>query len=79
MKTILLQTTIGDDGLLKIETPTGYKNISAEVVLVIQPAEKGTTTLGYPLHYFEAIDAIDADDMLERPVQGIFEDREPIE
>jgi len=79
MKTILLQTTIGDDGVLKIETPTEYKNISAEVVLVIQPAEKDATSLGYPLHYFEAIDAIEADDMVERPVQGIFEDRKPIE
>lgn len=79
MKTIRLQTTIGDDGLLKIETPTEYKNVSAEVVLVIQPAEKDTTSQGYPLNYFEAIDAIDADDMLERPAQGIFEDREPMD
>ena len=79
MKTILLQTTIGDDGLLKIETPTEYKNVSAEIVLVIQPTEKDTTSLGYPLDYFEAIDAIDADDMLERPAQGTFENRESIE
>lgn len=79
MKTILLQTTIGDDGVLKIETPTEYKNISAEVVLVIQPAEKDTTARGDPAGYFEAIDAIEADDMLERPAQGTLEDREPIE
>ena len=79
MKAILLQTTIGDDGVLKIETPTEYKNVLAEVVLVIQPAQKDVTSLGYPLHYFEAIDAIDADDMVERPVQGAFEDRESIE
>jgi len=77
MQTIHLNASIGDDGILKIEMPTEYKNVSAEVVLVIQPAlpaEKRLST-----EFFEHLDAIDTDDMDERPNQGSFETREPIE
>jgi len=35
--------------------------------------------LGWPVGYFDAIDAIEADDVMERDDQGEFEVREPIE
>lgn len=38
-----------------------------------------TDAMGYPIHYFEAIDAIIADDIEERGEQGDFEIREAFE
>ena len=35
--------------------------------------------MGYPIGYFEAIDAIEADDVIERSEQGEFEIREDFE
>ncbi|MEO0934946.1 MAG: hypothetical protein AAFY21_14690 [Cyanobacteria bacterium J06641_2] len=37
METMKLQTHIGADGILQIETPTDLKDISVEVVVVVQP------------------------------------------
>lgn len=33
---------------------------------------------GWPSHYFETLDAIQSDDMEERPDQGEYEEREPL-
>lgn len=81
MKTIHLKATIGEDGLLKIQTPTGYRNVAAEVVLVLNPVQDDThlTAEGYPIDFFEKLDAITVDDLVERPEQGIIETREPLE
>ena len=37
METMKLQTHIGKDGILQIETPTNLKDTSVEVVVVVQP------------------------------------------
>ena len=81
MKTIHLKAAIGDDGLLKIETPTGYRNVAAEVILVLNPVQNDThlTAEGYPIDFFEQLDAMVSDDLVERPGQGIAETREPLE
>ncbi len=81
MKTIHLQAVIGEDGLLRIETPTEYKNIAAEVVVVLNPVspEAMRTPAGYPVDFFERLDAIEADDLIERPPQGNAEIREPLD
>ena len=80
MQTHKLKATIGDDGLLKIALPTDLKNVDAEIVLVLQPLRNGETdAMGYPVDYFEQIDSVDADDILERADQGTFEEREPLE
>ena len=80
MQTHKLKAIIGDDGLLKIELPTDLKNVEAEIVLVYQATPNGETdALGYPVDYFERMDAIEADDILERADQGSFEEREPLE
>ena len=69
METIKLKVRIGSDGLLKIEMPTPLRNVETEVVLVLQPNEReiDTDANGYPVDYFEAMDAIEADDLIERP------------
>lgn len=78
METIKLKTRIGSDGLLKLETPTHFKDIETEVVIVLQPLT-APNVLGWPTDYFEAIDAIQADDIVERPEQGALEVRESLE
>lgn len=40
METKKLQTHIGTDGILHIQTPTDYKDTSVEVVVVVQPLDK---------------------------------------
>ncbi|MDJ0616249.1 MAG: hypothetical protein QNJ63_05745 [Calothrix sp. MO_192.B10] len=37
METMKLQSHIGADGILQIETPTNLKDTSVEVVVVVQP------------------------------------------
>lgn len=80
METIKLKVHIGPDGLLKIEMPTQLRNIETEVVVVLQSPEiEARDTNGYPVDYFEAIDAIQADDLIKRPEQPPLDVREPFE
>jgi hypothetical protein len=80
METIKLITNIDDTGTLRLELPTRLANHAVEVLVVLHPAtEQVVTGQGWPAHYFEAIDAIDADDLDVRPDQGIFEERETLE
>ncbi|QDL09697.1 hypothetical protein DP113_18870 [Brasilonema octagenarum UFV-E1] len=37
METMKLRAHIGADGMLQIQTPTDFKDISVEVVIVVQP------------------------------------------
>jgi hypothetical protein len=80
METIKLRAHIDSDGVLKLEMPTNFKNIDADVIVVLQPAsEQETDALGWPIGYFEEVYGILADDPIERGAQGEFEEREPIE
>ncbi|MEO0560467.1 MAG: hypothetical protein AAF125_00030 [Chloroflexota bacterium] len=80
METIKLKVRIGPDGILKIETPTQLRDIETEVVVVLQTATvEPLDANGYPPDYFEAIDAIQADDLIERPEQPSLDVREPFE
>jgi len=40
-----LQTHIGEDGILQIETPTLLKDISVEVIVVVQPLPNASVTV----------------------------------
>ena len=74
METIKLTVRIGNDGILKLETPTQFKDTDTEVVLVLQPKhELAVDDRGYPLNFFEELDAIRADDLKERPDQSAFQ------
>lgn len=50
---------------------------SIEVILK-EMLSKRTIGRGWPPNYFETLDAIQADDMTERPEQGEFEEREQL-
>lgn len=45
METMKLQTHIGEDGILQIETPTDLKDIFVEVVVVVQPLPNASVTV----------------------------------
>jgi hypothetical protein len=75
METIKLTTRIDNTGTLHLALPTNMANQEVEVLVVLHPAN----TQGWPVGYFEALDAIEADDLTERPDQGVFEEREPLE
>ncbi len=80
METIKLTTHIDETGTLRLELPTQLANHAVEVLVVLHPmTEQAVVDQGWPARYFEAIDAIDADDMVIRPDQGVFEERETME
>jgi len=70
METIKLTTHIDNTGTLHLELPTRLVNHIVEVLVILHPTIE-QTALGqvWPEHYFEDIDAIDADDMVARPNQ----------
>ena len=64
METIKLKTYIDNTGTLRLELPTDLANHEVEVLVVLQPTLTQTDG-GWPNGYFEAIDAIEADDLIE--------------
>lgn len=80
METIKLTTRIDDTGRLHLDISTRLPNHNVEVLVVLQPTpEQPKDMLGWPVDFFETLDAIEADDLVERPDQGTFEEREPVE
>jgi hypothetical protein len=73
MKTITLNTRIGNDGILSLELPTNLKDVDVELVLVYH-----VTNSKWPAGYFEETYGSFADEPLERPEQGSFEEREEL-
>ncbi len=83
MQAIKVWGHVGPDGILKLEVPVKTVDQDVEAVVVIQTPAQSTPLLvdvnGYPLRFFETLDRIEADDLAERPAQGQFEIREPLE
>lgn len=74
METIKLKAHIDSTGKFRLELPTQLPDREVEVLVVLQPVPQvQLDLLGYPVNYFEQIDAIIADDMIERGNQGKFE------
>ncbi len=80
METLKMKVRIGEDGILKLEVPTGLSAGEIEVVLVMQEAEaQAVDAKGWPIGFFERTYGALADDLIERPPQLPLEDRDPIE
>ncbi len=80
METIKLTTRIDNTGTLRLNVPTHLPNQNVEVLVVLQPTlEQPKDALGWPINFFEKLDAIESDDLIERPDQGTFEERERLE
>ena len=74
MQTIKLDARVGRDGILKLELPLEVSNTDLEVLVVVQQKEKS----GWPPGYFERTAGSLADDPLERPAQGKYEERDSL-
>jgi hypothetical protein len=80
METIKLQAQIDDDGLLKLELPTGLANRKLEVLIVMQPLdEHEVDELGWPIGFFDRTYGALADSPIERPAELPFDIRDEIE
>jgi hypothetical protein len=81
LQAIQVNGHVGHDGILKLEVPLQLADQDVEAMVVVQAVAGKASAVdvnGYPVGFFEAIDQIQADDLLERPDQGISESREPV-
>lgn len=80
METMKVKARIGEDGILKLEVPTGLSAREVEVVLVLQETVlQGVDANGWPIGFFDRTYGALADDPIERPPQLPLEERDPIE
>jgi hypothetical protein len=80
METMKVKARIGEDGILKLEVPTGLSAREVEVLLVMQAAEpQAVDTNGWPIGFFDRTYGALADDPIERPPQLPLEERDPTE
>ncbi|MCA9884296.1 MAG: hypothetical protein KC708_15040 [Anaerolineae bacterium] len=80
MQTMKVKAQIGDDGILKLEVPTGLSAQEIEVVLVMQsPEQQMVDANGWPVGFFERTYGALSDDPIERSPQLPLEDRDTIE
>jgi len=80
METIKLEAQVTDDGLLKLELPTGMANRKLEVLIVMHPVEEPEVDkLGWPIGFFDRTYGALADDPIERPADFPLDVRDDIE
>jgi len=76
MKSFTLRTHVGEDGILKIEIPTGLSDTDVEVVVIFHPVKTTTEKVhpSWPESFFEKT-AGSIPDFPERAPQGEYEVR----
>ncbi|MBF0103220.1 MAG: hypothetical protein HQK77_20155 [Desulfobacterales bacterium] len=80
MESIKLRSTIGKDGILRLQVPTTMQEQEIEIVVVIQPIQKTldmqnkTFRKGWPKNFFKDVVGGWVGDFV-RPPQGDFEIR----
>jgi hypothetical protein len=80
METLKAKAQINEDGVLRLEIPTGLSAQEIDVVLVLASPEIQTVDAnGWPIGFFERTYGALADDPMERPPQLPLDDRDPIE
>lgn len=84
MESIKLKSHVGDDGVLKIQVPVGFKNEDLEVMVIFQPLksrDRNSATLesrGWQPGFFEEVIGSWEGEPLERPEQLPYEIREEL-
>jgi hypothetical protein len=84
METLVLHTHVDAEGHVTLTLPAGFANQAIEIVvrrspIVTPKLDEPVDALGWPIGYFEALDNMPGDDIIERPEQGDYEEREPLE
>ncbi|HPV08201.1 MAG TPA: hypothetical protein PLD57_14095 [Aggregatilineales bacterium] len=79
METFKTRAYVGEDGIFKLEVPTSVTDTELEVVLVVQPVREELADQDAWLAFIEQTAGILSDDPIDRPPQGSYEIREPIE
>ena len=79
MEAIKLRAYVDESGHLVLDLPLHLANQTVEVTVQVQEADVQRDALGWPIDFFESLDAIKADDMQERPEQLPLEERDEIE
>jgi len=75
MQSLTLRAHIGKDGILKLETPIGVKNVDLEIVLVVHPVEEVKSLVEWPANFFtEIIGGWEGTPLVREP-QGTYETR----
>jgi hypothetical protein len=77
MKTVTIQTFIGNDGIVQLRVPKDFRNLSAEVQVSV-PDQNYDSKEDW-LTFLERFYGIQAADPVERPDQLEIETREEIE
>lgn len=80
METIRLQAQVTDDGLLKLELPTGVTNRKLDILIVMQSIEETEVDeLGWPVGFFDQTYGALVDDPIEGPAEWLLDVRDEIE
>jgi hypothetical protein len=75
MQSLTLRTHVGKDGVLKLETPIGVKNMDLEVILVVNPIEDGKPVSEWPAGFFTEVIGCWKGAPFVREPQGTYETR----
>jgi len=75
MQSLTLHVHVGNDGILKLETPIGIVNANLEIVLVVHPVEEAYSVPEWPANFFtEIIGGWEGAPLVREP-QGTYETR----
>ena len=75
MQSLTLHVHVGNDGILKLETPIGIVNANLEIVLVVHPVEEAYSVPEWPANCFtEIIGGWEGAPLVREP-QGTYETR----
>ena len=75
MQSLTLHARVGQDGILKLETPIGIANADLEIILVVHPIEEARPTPELPPNFFTEIVGGWEGKPLVREPQGTYETR----
>lgn len=81
MRSIILHSHVGQDGILKLEVPVGLADVELEVTVILQPVPSPSVqtpgSRGWPLGFFEQFAGC-LPDFPDIEPEGDFEVREAL-
>jgi hypothetical protein len=82
MRSILIRSRVGADGVLHLDIPSGLAETDVEVIVVLQPVSQPalghTEDLGWSSGFFESVVGSWQGEPLTREFEGDYEAREEL-